>query len=49
MKSPALATMGNHSDLIDTVVCTLFGTIIIFGAAWLVLSLESFWPPVFLG
>lgn len=41
--------MGKYADLIDTVVCTLFGTTVIFGAAWFFQGVEGFWPPVFLG
>jgi hypothetical protein len=41
--------MGKYADLIDTVVCTLFGTVVIFGAAWFLVDLGNFWPPVFLG
>lgn len=41
--------MGKYADLIDTFVCTLFGAVSISGAAWLSLSLERIWSPVWLG
>ena len=49
MNMRALSSMGNDSDLIDTIMCTLFGTTSIVGTAWLLLNLEGCWSPIFLG
>lgn len=49
MKTQSAFNMDKHSDLIDVVVCTLFGLASVAGAAWLVLTMESFWPLSFLG
>jgi hypothetical protein len=49
MNTPAFSKMGDYSDLIDTIVCTLFGTASIVGAAWLLLNLDNLWSPAFFG
>lgn len=49
MTMPGLANMGNHADLIDTIVCVLFGTASIAGSVWLLMNLESLWSPAFMG
>jgi len=49
MNTPSRFSMNNYSDLIDTIVCTLFGTASIVGAAWLIINMSSLWSPSLLG
>jgi len=47
MNASLVFPMSKHSDLIDTVVCTLFSTASILGAVWLYLAQDRIWAPPF--